>query len=86
MPTNDDEVEEYLMTETTSLNLVYEYSGINFEDLMKLDCFTFKMLVRDAYIHKLSQSEEGRDYLEQCWILTQTKPDRKKLRKKFQKG
>lgn len=86
MPSADDGEAEYLLSDTSPLNLVYEYSGLNFEEQMKLDCFTFKMLVRDAYIHKMSQTEEGRDYLQQCWILTQTKPDKAKLRKKFQKG
>ena len=39
------------------------------------------MLVRDAFIDRMSQSEDGRDYLEQCWVLTQTEPDSVKLKK-----
>jgi hypothetical protein len=80
------EDEEYLHTDTLAYNLVYEYSGLTFAEQMQLGCITLKMLVRDAYIHKMSQTEEGRDYLQQCWILTQTKPDKAKLREKFQKG
>jgi hypothetical protein len=30
----------------------------------------------------LSKSEKGREYLEKCWVLEQTEPDRKALRKK----
>jgi len=43
----------------------------------------YMALQRDAYIHKLIQTEEGREYLEKCWILEQTKPDRQKLRDRF---
>jgi hypothetical protein len=39
------------------------------------------MLVRDAFIDRMSQTEDGRDYLEQCWILKQTEPDTAKLKK-----
>ena len=49
--------------------------------MIELDCITFKMLVRDAFIDRLSQTEEGRDYLEQCWILDQTEPDTVGLKK-----
>ena len=39
------------------------------------------MLVRDAFIDRMSKTEDGRDYLEQCWTLKQTEPDTAKLRK-----
>ena len=69
------------MTETSSLKLVSDYTGLNFNEVIELDCITFKMLVRDAFIHAMSQTEDGRDYLEQCWVLTQTEPDTAALRK-----
>lgn len=31
----------------------------------------------------MSETDEGRDYLENCWTLQQTEPDRKELRKQF---
>jgi len=31
----------------------------------------------------LNQTEGGREYLEHCWILEQTKRDRKKIREKI---
>ena len=40
---------------------------------------------RDAWIHMLSRTEEGQKYLDDAWRMEQTKPDRKKLRKKFGK-
>ena len=47
------------------------------------------MLLRDAYIYLLSQTEEGRKKLEEAWILEQSKPDKKdriKMRETFEKG
>ena len=79
LPTGE-EIEEWLLTDTSSLKLVSDYTGLNFNEVIELDCITFKMLVRDAFIDKLSQSEDGRDYLEQCWVLKQTEPDTVKLR------
>lgn len=60
-----------------------DYTGMDFDMLMHLDCITFKMLFRDAYINKMRKSEEGREYLEDCWLMKQTEPDRKKLRREF---
>lgn len=45
--------------------------------------YDYLLLLRDAVIHSLSQTKSGRDYLNNAWILTQTEPDRKALRKKF---
>jgi hypothetical protein len=80
LPTGE-ELEEYLLTDTSSLKLVSDYTGLNFNEVIELDCITFKMLVRDAFIDRMSQTEDGRDYLEQCWILKQTEPDTAKLKK-----
>jgi hypothetical protein len=40
---------------------------------------------RDAFIHKLNQSEAGQEYLDNAWRMEQTKPDRPSLRKHFKK-
>ena len=64
-----------------SLKMVSDYTRLNFNEVVELDCITFKMLLRDAFIDMMSKSEEGRDYLEQCWIIKQTEPDTAKLRK-----
>lgn len=81
--TGDSEQEEYLITETEDLKLISDYSGLDFEQCMNLDCYTYKLLLRDAYIYKLKQSEQGREYLENCYILQQTEPDRKALKNKW---
>lgn len=66
--------------------MVSFYSGLNFNEVLELDCYTFAYLLRDAFIEKMAETKEGRDYLEQAWILTQTQPDRKTLREQFGKG
>jgi hypothetical protein len=50
-----------------------------------LDAFEYWSFLRDAVIYKYMQTEEGQKYLEKCWTLEQTKPDRAKLREKFGK-
>lgn len=52
---------------------------------MELDCYTYKVLLKDAFIYKMSKSKEGQEYLETAWILQQSAPDREALRETFQK-
>ena len=63
-----------------SLKMVADYTRLDFNEVVELDCITFKLLLRDAFIDMMSRTEEGRDYLEQCWILKQTDPDTVRLR------
>jgi predicted RNA polymerase sigma factor len=65
--------------------LVAEYTGLNFLQIADLDYIQYLVWLRDAYIHKLSQTEEGREYLDNAWRMEQTKPDREALRKKLRK-
>lgn len=62
-----------------------DYTRLSFFELRELQVDDFKALLKDSYIHKLNATENGREYLEKCWILEQTTPDRKKLRKRFGK-
>ena len=84
MPTEDDSNDkEYLRTDYGDIKLVSDYTRLDFEKVVELDCFTFRKLFRDAFIDKLSQTDEGREYLESCWTLTQTEPEREKLRERY---
>lgn len=84
MPTGSREEEKpFLMTDTEDLKMVADYSRLSFSECLELDCYTYKALVRDAFIYKMKQSENGREYLQDCWLLQQTQPDRRKLREKF---
>ena len=72
-------------TTSWARHLVAEYTGLNFHEVGALDYVTFLTWRRDAYISRLNQSEEGREYLDNAWRMEQTKPDREALRKKLGK-
>lgn len=58
---------------------------MNFLQIAELDYLQYLVWLRDAYIHKLSQTEAGQEYLDNAWRMEQTKPDREALRKKLGK-
>lgn len=64
---------------------VSDYTGYNFDRIDELEVFEYWLLLRDAIIHKYMQSKEGIEYLENCWRMEQTEPDRQSLRKKMKK-
>lgn len=78
-----EEVKEYLTTETEELKKVSDYSGLDFDECLSLGMDTYKQLFRDAFIHDMKQSKEGKEYLEDCWLLQQTTPDKNKLKEWF---
>lgn len=63
-----------------------EYTGLNFFEVGELNYVQYLIWRRDAYIQMLSRTEEGQKYLDRCWRMEQTTPDRAKLREKFGKG
>lgn len=79
----EEEQKEWLQTDTEDLKLISDYTGLNFNECLELDCYTYKAVLKDAFIHKLKQSEEGREYLENCYILTLTNPDKQALRQRY---
>ena len=74
------------ITTTWGRRLVSEYSGLNFHQVGQLDYGVYLQWLRDAYIYMMYRTEEGRQYLDDCWRMEQTKPDRGKLDAKFGKG
>jgi hypothetical protein len=50
------------------------------EDLELVRYLTYQ---RDAFIHKLNQTDAGREYLDNAWRCEQTEPDRPALRAKY---
>lgn len=64
-------------------HMVSQYSGLNLIEVSHLDIFEYWVLRRDAWIQHLSQTEEGREYLDNAWICEQTTPDRERLRARF---
>ncbi len=69
--------------QTYEEKLVAEYLKISIIEVYKLDVVTFWYYLREAIVYSYSKTEEGREYLEKAWILTQTEPDVKALRNKF---
>lgn len=62
-----------------------EYTGLNFLEIGRLNYLQYLVWRRDAFIHKLSRTEEGQEYLDNAWRMEQTEPDREALRKKLGK-
>jgi len=64
---------------------VADYTGLNFHEVRQLEYIQYLTWRRDAFIHKMSMSEKGEEYLDNAWMMEQTKPDRAALRKRFGK-
>ena len=67
--------------ETYDLKVVAEYSGLSFAEILELNIVDWFLLLREALIYRLSQSETGKAYLMDCWYFEQTKPDMETIRK-----
>ena len=68
---------------TKGEKLVIDYLNITIFDVQEMPIDLYLYFMREANIHKLMQTKEGREYLDNCWRMEQTKPDRKKLREKM---
>lgn len=71
---------------TKGEKLVIDYLNITIYDVQEMPIDLYLYFMREANIHRLMQTKEGREYLDNCWRMEQTKPDRKKLREKMRKG
>ena len=65
--------------------MVAEYAGLTLYEVREMDYLLYLTLRRDAFIHKMNQTEKGKEYLDNAWRMTQTKPDRIALRRKMGK-
>lgn len=66
--------------------MVADYTGLNFREIGQLNYLQYLVWRRDAWIHMLSRTEKGQEYLDEAWRLEQTKADRAALRARFGKG
>ena len=71
---------------TKGEKLVIDYLNITISDVQEMPIDLYMYFMRGANIQRLLQTKEGREYLDNCWRMEQTKPDRKKLREKMRKG
>ncbi|RKI94374.1 hypothetical protein D7V94_01750 [Parablautia intestinalis] len=60
---------------------MHEYTGLNVNEIEELEYIDYLQYRRDAFIHEMNKTEEGREYLENALMLTQTEPDREGLRR-----
>lgn len=67
---------------TRGEKLVMDYCRLNIAQVQELQIDTYLFLMREAMIYENSRTEEGREYLHNCWRMEQTKPDRKAIREK----
>lgn len=61
-----------------------DYLNISIFEVQEMPLDIYLYFVREAYIYKLEQTKEGREYLDNCWRMEQTKPDRAKIRERIQ--
>ena len=80
-----DENKGHYEVNTLEEKIVSKYAGYNFKEIDNLDVFEYWILLRDAVIYNCMQSESGQEYLENCWRMEQTEPDRESLRENFKK-
>lgn len=60
-----------------------DYLHINIFQVQELPVDIYLYFMREAYITKLAGTEDGKKYLENCWRIEQTKPERQKIRENF---
>ena len=65
--------------------MVSEYTGLTMLEVQDLDYLDYLRYRHDAFIYDRSQSDKGQEYLKNAWRLTQTSPDKSKLRETFGK-
>ncbi len=62
-----------------SVRAVVEYTGLNMAEALALPCDMFMLCVKNHTIDRLMETEAGREYLEDCERLKQTRMDKKGL-------
>ncbi len=60
---------------------MHVYTGLNVNEIEELEYIDYLQYRRDAFIHEMNKTEEGREYLENARTLSQTEPDRISLRR-----
>lgn len=56
-----------------------EYAGISLFEALDLPVDLYMLFYKNSVVDRLMQTEEGRQYLEDCERYKQTKPDREAL-------
>ena len=67
---------------TGKYKIVAEYARISIADVLELTVTEYLPYLRDAVIYNSLQSKEGREWLDNAWLLEQSDVDRQALRSK----
>lgn len=79
--TNDGYVPEYNLMQ--DIKCVMDYGSLNYFQALNLPCDVFKLMMKNYFIDKCMQSEQGRQYLTECDAYSRTQPDIDGLEKAF---
>lgn len=71
--------------ETKAEKMVMDYLNITIFDVQEMEIDLYLYFLREAYIYGLMLTKDGREYLDNCWRIEQTEPERKKIREKIRK-
>lgn len=82
---SDEENSQHYEINTLNFRIVAEYTALNFNEIKELDIDDFLIYQRDAFISRMSETEEGKEYLDNCYRIEQDKPDYDELRN-YKKG
>lgn len=66
---------QYYNCNSTDIKIVSDYTRLDFCQIQNLGIFTFWGWLHDAIVWNCNKSDEGKDYLEMCWCMSQTEPD-----------
>ena len=80
-PGENDDAGEMEPINTLDCKFVADYAGLTLSDVENLSVLEFWLLLHDAVTYRLSETKEGREYLEKSTRLRQTQPNLDKLRK-----
>lgn len=65
----------------SSIKRVIDYSGMDYKHVLELPTDVFLLMLKNSIVNELESTEEGRDYLDECKCLQETKPDRMAIHK-----
>ena len=68
---------------SSDIKIVSNYTSLNFFQIGDLEVFDYYGYLHDAIVWNCSRTKEGRDYLEDAYMHSQTEPDRAELRNKI---
>lgn len=78
-----EERREFFANNSSDFKVVYDYTGLNFNEIYGLSVFDYFGYLHDAVVWNCNRTEAGREYLESAYNHSATEPDRVALRAKF---